>query len=904
MGVVRNLMVRCGADFSALTKSTAKAKTSMSGLQRSVNANTKAINSSFASIKKAAGIALAAFSVAKIAAFAKESESMYKEQLVNEAKLAVIMKTRMQATNKGVSSLLDFMRAEEKLGVVSAATMTAGAQELGTYLSEAESMKTLIPVLNNIATQQYGVEVSAGQLSSAATMLGKVMDGQLGGLSKWGYSWTEAQEHILNTGTEMERAAVIADVITSSVGNMNYALAGTDVGRQRQMANAFENIQTQVGEAVNKIKVLLLPVLEMLANAFAKVASFINMVADALTSLFGSKGAKSTAAVANTLGTGAANAEDLADGIEDAQKAAKGATASFDKLNVLTQPTETEAPATPSNPLIGLSDTSVVDNFADNAASAGEALADRIRKAFNSLNKIKFNGLKASMDKFTASATTSLEKIKKTASSSWESIKSSSDKAWRGMVAAVEPLITPIGNIAIDAGRVFTTYFADGISATTSILGSAVSGAVSIAGAKIETAAAAIQPAVTSLASFFAENGEEIERRSGEVWENIKNAATGAVEAYTSHVTNVYGGFTAWFRDNSESMETAWSGTWAAIWSVVDGIWTGIETLADSIFGGIADFFKENSDGIRDALVGTWNTIWTIISPIWNTISSVVTTVFGGIKDFFQSNGETIKGIFKGVFELIWTIVSTVLDKVKAFWDVWGDTIMTAIRGVMEHIKIVFETAWNIIKTTFETVLNVIKGIIDFFIAVFKGDWEGAWEAIKNVFNSIWEGMKKNLSNVIDGMKKIFNNFGDTVLNVWESIKKGFKGMVNFVIRGMNSMIEGVLVPFNFIIDGLNLIPNVNIPRLSLKIPEIPALAAGGVVSGSTLAQIGEAGQEAVLPLENNTGWMDILAEKIALRGEVTFNGPPDIMQLVRLLDPSFTALDKIKGKNLIIGGV
>ena len=90
-----------------------------------------------------------------------------------------------------------------------------------------------------------------------------------------------------------------------------------------------------------------------------------------------------------------------------------------------------------------------------------------------------------------------------------------------------------------------------------------------------------------------------------------------------------------------------------------------------------------------------------------------------------------------------------------------------------------------------------------------------------------------------------------------------FENMVNRIIDGINALING----FNSIgfdmpdwLGGGSWHPSIpNIPRATL-----PRLANGGVTTGRTLAEFGEAGREAVLPLENNTGWMDDLAEKLA----------------------------------------
>lgn len=78
-------------------------------------------------------------------------------------------------------------------------------------------------------------------------MMGKVMDGQTGALSRYGYSFTEAQEKILKFGTEEQRAATLAEVITDSVGGMNAALADTPVGRMQQLSNAAGDVKEQIG---------------------------------------------------------------------------------------------------------------------------------------------------------------------------------------------------------------------------------------------------------------------------------------------------------------------------------------------------------------------------------------------------------------------------------------------------------------------------------------------------------------------------------------------------------------------------------------------------------------------------------------------------------------------------------
>ena len=75
-------------------------------------------------------------------------------------------------------------------------------------------------------------------------------------------------------------------------------------------------------------------------------------------------------------------------------------------------------------------------------------------------------------------------------------------------------------------------------------------------------------------------------------------------------------------------------------------------------------------------------------------------------------------------------------------------------------------------------------------------------------------------------------------------------------------IINGFISAINFAIGVINMIPGVEINKLSEL--EVPQLARGGIVDRPTYAMIGEAGKEAVMPLERNTGWIDQLAGKIA----------------------------------------
>lgn len=181
----------------------------------------------------------------------------------------------MGAREEDIKSIKDLCAAQQKLGVIGDEVQLAGAQELATYLGEKESLEKLIPVMNDMLAQQYGINATQENAANIATMLGKVMDGQVGALSRYGYKFDEVQEKILKYGTESERAAVLADVVKSAVGGMNAELAKTDIGKQKQLENKLGDIKEKLGEIAQNA----MPFVTLAANSLIALGGIVKLVA-------------------------------------------------------------------------------------------------------------------------------------------------------------------------------------------------------------------------------------------------------------------------------------------------------------------------------------------------------------------------------------------------------------------------------------------------------------------------------------------------------------------------------------------------------------------------------------------------------------------------------------------------
>lgn len=294
------------------------------------------INGLSSSIKSLAAVAAAAFSVKQIVDFAKASKEAYNVQIEQETKLTTIMRQRMGATDAQIDSVKQLAAEQQKLGVIGDEVQLAGAQQVATFLNETDSIKTLLPAMNDLLAQQNGLNASESDAVNIGNLMGKVMQGQTSALKRVGISFSEAEEQVLKYGSESEKAAMLAEVITNNVGHMNQELAKTDAGKQKQLANTMGDIKEQFGQAVSQIQTAFLPVLSRLVNWFSKAASVAQSFSSAIRSAFGVETDNNSATVATTTATAAADAadsyEDMAESAEKTKKAQENSLASFDKV--------------------------------------------------------------------------------------------------------------------------------------------------------------------------------------------------------------------------------------------------------------------------------------------------------------------------------------------------------------------------------------------------------------------------------------------------------------------------------------------------------------------------------------------------------------------------------------------
>lgn len=252
----------------------------------------------------------------------------------------------------------------------------------------------------------------------------------------------------------------------------------------------------------------------------------------------------------------------------------------------------------------------------------------------------------------------------------------------------------------------------------------------------------------------------------------------------------------------------------------------------------IEEFTEKHLPSIIEKLDGVGEKIgkvFTWIAEHWEfltTLGAILLSIAAAIKVI-----STVMAVVNAVMAMspITWIILAIVAAVAAL----TAAIIWCVKN-FEKIKKVAGIVWNAIK-------NFFGGAGEWFSGIFQKAVNG----IKNAFSTI-TGF---FSNVWNNIKSIFSNVGNSIAT---GIKGAVSKAVNAVLSTATKIINGFIKGINFAIGVINAIPGVNIGKI--KELSAPQMARGGIVDAATLAIIGEQGREAVVPLENNLGWMDKMA--------------------------------------------
>lgn len=286
--------------------------------------------------------------------------------------------------------------------------------------------------------------------------------------------------------------------------------------------------------------------------------------------------------------------------------------------------------------------------------------------------------------------------------------------------------------------------------------------------------------------------------------------------------------------------------------------WDTVVEFAKTAWQGLCDFISGICQAIGEFFSGLWTKLQEIFEPIGQWFGEKFQQGWDAIVNIFSGIGEWFSGVFQGAWDAIVNIFTPIGSW---FGQRWAD-VTSALANIGAWFTDMFQKAWTGLTNIFSKLgswfgerWNDVTSALSKVASWFGDIFGKAFDAVKNAFSSIGDFFK----GVWDTVKSIFVNAGQMV---GEAVGGAFKSAVNAVLGTIENVVNGFIGMINGVLDVVR-----NLPGLgwigSVSTVSLPRLARGGIVDSPTIAMIGEAGKEAVVPLEN-TGFIQTLGRVVS----------------------------------------
>ena len=773
-------------------------KIDQSGFTKGIKSISKSVLGFASDIKNLVNRAIASF---------KQITAAYQVQIEAEARLGATMRNSTSATKEQIQSVKDLASALQETGVVGDEVQLAGAQELATYVGSVDSIKKMLPVLNDMIAQQYGFSASTDSAVTIATMLGKVLQGQTSALSRYGYKFDEAQEQLLKFGTEEQRVATLAEVVEESVSGVNKALADTPTGKVKQLSNDFGDLKETLGKFLTEIAY---PIVVQLDVIVKKLNEVFTEASKGIKELFGiaddvSIGgmSDSTAELDDTSADTADNFADIAESAKEAEKANKGSLAAFDELNVLSFDN-------------GSGETANDNTQIAQTANTAQIAIDDLNK---SVNKTNFGGF-----------TEKIQGIINTFKPLFDSVKNYSVSVTQTAKKTVQKYLDEYGGTVSSYSKRIRTNLTNTVTQT-------VNGFSNI----INEAAKSQDRMSDQLSSGYADllGGASIFSLSfADVFTDMYDISSKNFEQWTIDNSGLIGNFFDGVNQNAATFSSTFGGI-----------------LAD-IGTSLTDWWDNTGSQAFDNLSKAFYDVQTVLLDFWtNYISPFVDYVINSVGELWDNH---LSKLWSGILEFI----SSLMDTVAAIWNGLLRPIYdTFVKRVMPSIMSAVKSIWDIISDVVGMIIDIVRGIIrslqgllDFITGILTGDLEKAffgfaefvhgiciaiWGVIKGVLNiiidalnTVWSALYGVLKSIVDGIGDFVGIIGDLFGQDW-----GFS-MPEEPPR-IPRLANGTVIPANYgefaaILGDNKRDPEIVSPIPAMKQAFLEALAESGLLGGGS----------------------------------------------------------------------
>ena len=354
----------------------------------------------------------------------------------------------------------------------------------------------------------------------------------------------------------------------------------------------------------------------------------------------------------------------------------------------------------------------------------------------------------------------------------------------------------------------------------------------------------------------------------------------------------------------------------SGVGSMITGIGkitNGVGRLAQSFqnLGGMAGImgkaigFLTSPLGIAIAAISAAIVVGVLLYKNWDKIQATAKKVFTAIKNTVVPVMNTIKSVITATWNGIKSVFSTVLSAIKTAVTLYFRAYLTVIRAVMIAIRTVVRTVWTAIKTVITTIVRGIQSAVSSVWHGIKSVTSSVFNGIRNITRSIWNGIRTAVMTPVHAIKSGVTSVWHAIRSTTSSVRNGIKSAMVRPIEAAKSVISGIISRIKSMFHFSVSLPHIALPHFSISPPgwkvgdllkgKIPKLgiswyAEGAILkkpaifgaSGDSILAGGEAGPEAVAPIDTLKGYVrDAVAEAGAAGGTVfnitmTVNGAKD----------------------------
>ena len=837
-----------------------KFKSQLKNIDGQANTASSKISSSLAKIGKAA---IAAFSVTAIAKFGKECVSVASET----ANAWIGLNSILTGQGKSFQQAKSFINDYVSDGLVPLNNAVAAYKNLALRGYSSDQIKKTMNALKNSATFARQSTYSLGDAVQTATEGLKnensVVVDNAGVTKNVAKMWEDYAKSIGTTRDKLTQEQKIQAEVngileeTKFQSNDAAIYANTYSGKIAQLNTAFTNMKTAIGNVIQPLAKLFVPMITAATNAITKL--FTSLAG--LLSLFGLK-ADSVETVSNGIGDMATNADKASDAVgsvgDSASKSAKKikkSLAGWDEINKLDDNSDSSSGSGSGSggSSGGIKESLDVSSTVQEDTSVFTGLIEKVKE----LASIFKEGFDAGFgDTNFDGILEHLLNIKNAIVDIWtDPDVLYSAQQWVDtclyslgqMTGAVARIGTNIAEFFVGSIDIYLEQYVDRIKThicnmfDISSEDMALSGNFAQAlgelsdvfksdkakqiGANIIAMFANPIMSANELCAKFAkdikgilfqpiiDNVDKLKETFNNVLTPIQTVTGTLADAMTyvgDKWNEVYDNYISPFM---ESLKTGLSDTFSKFLDVYNEY---VVPFMNNIADGLGSLWEEHLRPLVDKIGEFVGSVVTAIQTLWEMwlkplIDWIIANIIPVLVPIFESIWNTIKNVFGSIADTIGGIIDTfkglidfIVGVFTGDWSKAWEGIKTFFTGIWEAIKGFFETIWNALKGIVETYINIVKAQISTVLNAIKTIWENIWNGISGFVTTIWNAIKTAISNAINAIKSaistVFNNIKNTVSNIFNSIKNTasniWNTIKNNIVNAVTNIKNGIVNTF------------------------------------------------------------------------------------------------------------